>query len=77
MFVTVYTGENCQQCRLTGRWLAGARIPHKMIPITPTKAEEFKLKGHQTLPVVITPEGEMWSGFRPDRLKELARKAQK
>lgn len=71
--VTVYSGPDCQQCKMTARVLTEAGVAFTSVDIsTDDQAREFvQSLGHRTVPVVVTPT-ENFSGFRPDRLRALA-----
>lgn len=72
MKVTVYTKPDCQQCVATKRWLWSRAIAFEVEDLTdPGNLEAVKALGHASAPVVVVGE-ESWSGFRPDKLEELA-----
>lgn len=72
--VTVYSQPNCQPCRITKRALDKREITYTEVDITKddVAAEYVRSLGHMQAPVVVTSEGEHWSGYRPDKLGELA-----
>lgn len=72
--LTVYTKPACVQCTATIRALNAAHIPHATIDLTEsdTSMERVKALGYLQAPVVITDDGEHWSGFRPDLINDLA-----
>lgn len=74
MRVTVYTKPSCVQCNATYRALDKAGIEYTSIDITvDAEARDLVMAlGYLQAPVVITEDGDHWSGFRPDRLAELA-----
>lgn len=74
MRVTVYTKPSCVQCNATYRALDKAGIEYTSIDITvDAEARDLVMAlGYLQAPVVITENGDHWSGFRPDRLAELA-----
>ncbi|CRK54591.1 Glutaredoxin-like protein NrdH [Rhodococcus sp. RD6.2] len=74
MRVTVYTKPSCVQCNATYRALDKAGIEYTSIDITvDVEARDLVMAlGYLQAPVVITENGDHWSGFRPDRLAELA-----
>ncbi len=74
MHVTVYTKPSCVQCNATYRALDKAGIEYTSIDITvDVEARDLVMAlGYLQAPVVITENGDHWSGFRPDRLAELA-----
>lgn len=72
--VTVYTKPQCVQCTATYKALDKAGIEYKVIDITEVpEAREYVLSlGYLQAPVVVAGD-EHFSGFRPDRIKSLAR----
>lgn len=72
--VIVYSKPRCVQCDATKRALESAGIGFEMVDITDDAAALAKVKalGYAQAPVVLT-DGEHWSGFRPDKIKALAR----
>lgn len=67
-------GETCVQCKAAERALDAAGIDYEIIPraeLDTTEVEYLRRFGTQ-LPVGIPPQGEVWQGFRPDRIQELA-----
>lgn len=73
MAVTVFTKPACVQCNATYRALDKNGIPYKTVDITEDAAAYERLLelGYQQAPVVTAPTGD-WSGFRPDKIEELA-----
>lgn len=74
--ITVYTKPACVQCTATKRALDKAGVAYNLVDITvDDEARDFCIElGHQQAPVVVTEDAH-WSGFRPDRIKDLARTA--
>ncbi|MWB97093.1 glutaredoxin-like protein NrdH [Agromyces seonyuensis] len=73
MTVTVYTKPSCVQCAATYRALDSKGIEYEVLDVS---ADELALQtvkdlGYLQAPVVITDE-DHWSGFRPDKIAELA-----
>lgn len=70
----VTAGESCVQCRAAERALDAAGVDYEIIEHASLVDEEIKyLRGFGTrLPVGISPSGEVWQGFRPDKIGELA-----
>jgi glutaredoxin-like protein NrdH len=68
-----YSKKPCVQCDATERFLDKNNIPRDTFNLAemPEKLEEFKEQGHMQAPVVEF-NGERWSGFRPDKLGEIA-----
>jgi glutaredoxin-like protein NrdH len=73
MTVTVYTKPSCVQCNATYRALDSKGIEYQVLDLSVDEAalEHVKGLGYQQAPVVITDE-DHWSGFRPDKIAELA-----
>ena len=73
MTVTVYTKPACVQCNATYRALDKKGIAYQSVDISqdPAALEQVKALGYLQAPVVITDE-DHWSGFRPDKIDELA-----
>lgn len=69
----VYSKENCVQCTATTRHLDKNGVDYDYLSLEelPEKVEEFKSEGLLQAPIVEA-NGERWSGFRPDKLGELA-----
>ncbi|MEE8736973.1 glutaredoxin-like protein NrdH [Bifidobacterium subtile] len=72
--VTVYTKPDCVQCDATKRTLNKYEIPFTEIDLTADMdvLDRLKAAGWMRAPIVETADGEMWSGFRPDRIRDLA-----
>lgn len=70
----LYSRPNCQPCIATKRALDRHGIPHTVVDVTVDldAAEHVRALGHLTAPVVVTPDGAHWSGYRPDRIAALA-----
>ena len=73
MAITVYTKPSCVQCTATYRALDSKGINYQVIDLGEDAEAlvEAKALGYMQAPVVIT-EDEHWSGFRPDKIAELA-----
>ena len=73
MTVTVYTKPACVQCNATYRALDKAGIDYTVIDISidPDARDYVMALGYLQAPVVVAGDSH-WSGFRPDRIKELA-----
>ncbi|MDM2175292.1 glutaredoxin-like protein NrdH [Mycobacteroides abscessus] len=75
--VTVYTKPGCIQCEATKKALKKNGVPYTIRDVTvDAAARDAVMKlGYSAAPVVVTAEGDHWAGFRPDRLKAIARVA--
>ncbi|PDQ35028.1 MAG: NrdH-redoxin [Candidatus Lumbricidophila eiseniae] len=73
MAVTVYTKPSCVQCNATYRALDSKGIEYEILDLSEDEGALAQVKelGYLQAPVVITDEGH-WSGFRPDKIAELA-----
>ncbi|AWB94653.1 glutaredoxin-like protein NrdH [Agromyces cerinus] len=73
MTVTVYTKPSCVQCNATYRALDSKGIEYEVLDLSVDESALAQVKelGYLQAPVVITDEGH-WSGFRPDKIDELA-----
>ena len=73
MTVTVYTKPSCVQCNATYRSLDSKGIEYEIVDLTEDADALAAVRelGYQQAPVVIT-ESDHWSGFRPDKIDELA-----
>lgn len=71
--VYLYTKSNCVQCTATRKALENRNISYTQIDIE--KDQEalslVKQKGFLSAPVVIAGD-DAWSGFRPDKISQLA-----
>lgn len=73
MSITVYSKPRCVQCDATYRALDKLGVDYVKVDVTadPEALEYIVGLGYQQAPVVVTDAGH-WSGFRPDRVKEVA-----
>ena len=73
--VTVYSKNNCQQCKITKRKLTSMGITyHEYNVDEDPKALEYLLeRGLRSLPVVVT-EDDTWTGLRMDKLNNLKKR---
>lgn len=73
MAITVYTKPSCVQCTATYRALDSKGIEYDVLDVSADEhaLETVKNLGYLQAPVVVTDEGH-WSGFRPDKIDELA-----
>ncbi|GAC62318.1 glutaredoxin-like protein NrdH (plasmid) [Gordonia sp. LUNF6] len=71
--ITVYTKPACVQCNATYKALDKAGITYVAVDIsTNDDARDYVLSlGYLQAPVVVAGD-DHWSGFRPDRIKQLA-----
>lgn len=71
--VVVYATGGCQACRLTQRALDKAGIAYEIVDLHDNEAarELVRALEFRAAPVVTTGD-RWWSGFRPDKIRELA-----
>ena len=72
--VTVYTKPACVQCNATCKALDKRDIEYSKVDISADyQARDYvmSLGGYLQVPVVVAGD-DHWSGFRPDRICELA-----
>ena len=73
MAITVYTKPSCGHGNATYRALDSKGIDYEVLDLSedPAALEHVKSLGYLQAPVVVTDE-DHWSGFRPDKIDELA-----
>lgn len=71
--VTIYSKNNCVQCKMTKRFLDSNNVSYKEINLDeqPEFVEHVKNLGFSAAPVIQTPT-ESFSGFQPAKLKKLS-----
>jgi glutaredoxin-like protein NrdH len=74
--ITVYTKPACVQCNATYKALDKQGLTYQVVDIsTDDAARDYVMSlGYLQAPVVVAGT-EHWSGFRPDRIKDLAKAA--
>ncbi|MBY8573263.1 redoxin NrdH [Lactiplantibacillus plantarum] len=72
--VTVFTKNNCMQCKMTKKFLTAHNIAfeEKNINTNPEYVDYLKNQGFHAVPVVEINGKDSIAGFRPDALKQLA-----
>lgn len=75
MMIKLLRKSGCVQCDATHKALDAKGIRYETIDLEENAEAliEAKKLGYMQAPVVITDEGH-WSGFRPDKIDELARR---
>lgn len=71
--ITIYSIPNCMGCKMTAAALEKAGVRFSMVDLTtlpPEVIAAFKAEGFMQAPIVQTGQGEQWSGFRPDKIKQ-------
>ncbi|GAA1821503.1 glutaredoxin-like protein NrdH [Agromyces neolithicus] len=73
--IKIYSKPSCVQCNATYRAMDAKGIAYIVIDVTvdDIALEEIKALGYLQAPVVIALD-DHWSGFRPDKIDELAQK---
>ncbi len=73
MTVTVYSKPACVQCNATYRALDKKGIAYETVDMSQDvdALERVRALGYMQAPVVMAG-GDHWSGFRPDKIEELA-----
>lgn len=70
--VILYTKVGCGQCIGAKMFMQQNNIPVSVRDIgDPVIREEFDQYGFGSLPVIVLPNGEAFSGFQVDKLKAL------
>jgi glutaredoxin-like protein NrdH len=71
--ITVYTLPSCVQCDSTKKLLDRNELEYAVIDMSQDEAalELVKSLGYAAAPVVIAGDTH-WSGFRPDKISEIA-----
>ncbi|MGC5225120.1 glutaredoxin-like protein NrdH [Micromonospora sp. DT81.3] len=72
--LTIYSKPGCVQCTATMRALDSAGIAYRVIDLTTDAAALDRLKsdGYLQAPV-IESAGDIWTGFRPDKIEGVIR----
>lgn len=73
MNLVLYTKNNCIQCKMTKKFLKAHNINfvEHNIDEQPEFINSLKSEGFMATPVVKLPNGNAFSGFRPDELNKL------
>lgn len=71
--VTVYSKNNCIQCKMTKKFLTDNQVHFNEVNVedNPEVLAELKAQGYRQMPIVKAPGMEVFSGFRPDVLKQI------
>ncbi|GAF36554.1 glutaredoxin-like protein NrdH [Lentilactobacillus farraginis] len=72
--ITVYSKNNCMQCKMTKRYLTehNVKFEEHNINEQPEYVDYLKNKGFYAVPVVDVDGQQAFSGFRPDELQKIA-----
>lgn len=71
--VLVYSMPHCPQCDATVKILEENNIQFTKIDMSvdDDALEKVRSMGYRAAPVVVADDSEHWSGFRPDKIKNL------
>lgn len=73
MSITVYTKPACVQCNATKKALDRAGLDYNVVDVTvDDEARDYIMALGYVQAPVVEANGEHWSGFRPDHIKNLA-----
>ena len=77
MPVTIYSTPTCQQCKMTYRALDRVGIDYRVVDVTanPRALEYVQDLGYSQAPVVVVDDQDHWSGFRPEQIARLVKRA--
>ena len=72
--IKVYSKTACPQCRMVKKFLDDKGIAYEEINVenNPDAKEYLESANIRTVPVTVTPNGEMILGFAVNELRELA-----
>ncbi|WP_336625003.1 MULTISPECIES: glutaredoxin-like protein NrdH [unclassified Microbacterium] len=75
--IVVYSKPSCVQCNATYRALDAKGIDYQVVNLAEDAAalEYVKDLGYQQAPVVVVDDQDHWSGFRPDHIDRIAKRA--
>lgn len=70
--ITVYTTPACPQCSMTKKKLDDLGIEYEVVDVSTNvdSLDYVRSLGYSQAPVIVT-EDDSWSGFRPDKIKEI------
>ncbi len=73
IMVTIYSKNNCVQCKMTKRFLDTNHVEYREINLDeqPEFVDHVKNLGFNAAPVIQTAD-EVFSGFQPAKLKKLS-----
>ena len=77
MTITLYSKPACTQCKFTKRELDKTGIEYEIVDISqdPQALEYVQQLGYLQAPVVQAG-ADHWSGFKPDRIRQVAQQLQ-
>lgn len=71
--IVLYTKNQCPACKMTKRWLKerGIDFVEENVEEKQELITELREKGYVSLPYIKVGEEAEWTGFQPNKLKEL------
>lgn len=70
--LTLYTKDNCVQCKMTKAVLNQYHIPYQERNISNPEYKTFLLNQNITsMPALFKDNTFLWTGFRPDKIKQF------
>ncbi|MGI0520216.1 glutaredoxin-like protein NrdH [Microbacterium maritypicum] len=75
--LVVYSKPSCVQCSMTYRALDAKGIPYRVVDLAAddNALDYAKDLGYSQAPVVVVDDHDHWSGFRPDQIDRIAKRA--
>lgn len=70
--VVVWVQANCRQCWATKKFLDRADVPYEVRDVDDDVIAAVKAAKAELRAPVVCFRGDLWSGFRPDKLSEAA-----
>lgn len=76
--VTVYGAERCTKCTNTRTALRLAGFDFDLVDVNAAGlVDELRAAGVRELPLVVTDDGDRWTGLRVDKIVELRRRQER
>lgn len=73
MNIVIYTGTNCMGCNMTKKFFKENGVDFEERNVEdPTFLAQAKETGFNSIPIVVTND-DVFVGFRPDKLKAIAK----
>lgn len=71
--IVVYSKNGCGQCLFTKKYLEkkGVSFEERNLSLNPEYTDEVMALGFQSLPVIVAPGHEAFSGYQPEKLDAL------
>lgn len=70
--VKIYSKNGCAQCRMTKKVMQAIGVDYQEINVDnhPEYVDGLKKRGFKAMPIIDTGK-EVWTGFKPDKIKGL------